>query len=162
MWVKWVVVASINGSERSEMVRAKALVAITIAMSVVSGFSRTSAAQPSPQPPRFQTGVELTSMDVTVVDDGGKPVTTLTPADFNVRMDGNPRRVVSAEWVSLVTPPASAPAAPPPPDGFTTNEHATGGRLIVVAVDEPNIRFGGALGIARAANGFIDRLLPSD
>ena len=64
------------------MVRVKALVAITIAMSVVSGFSRISAAQPSPQPPRFQTGVELTSMDVTVVDDRGKPVTTLTPADL--------------------------------------------------------------------------------
>ena len=144
------------------MVRAQVLVAIGIFSSVMSGVSRISAAQPSPQPPRFQTGVELTSMDVTVVDDRGKPVTTLTPADFNVRIDGNPRRVVSAEWVSLVTPPASVPAAPPPPDGFTTNEHATGGRLIVVAVDEPNIRFGGALGIARAANGFIDRLLPSD
>jgi VWFA-related protein len=127
------------------------------------GGSRISAAQPPPQPqPRFQTGVELTSMDVTVVDDRGKPVTTLTPADFNVRIDGNPRRVVSAEWVSLVTPPASVPAAAPPPDGFTSNENATGGRLIVVAVDEPNIRFGGALGIARAANAFIDRLLPSD
>jgi VWFA-related protein len=143
------------------MVQAKALVAIIIALSVVSGFSRTSAAQPPPQP-RFQTGIELTSMDVTVVDDRGKPVTTLTPADFNVRIDGNPRRVVSAEWVSLVTPAASVPAAPPPPDGFTTNENATGGRLIVVAVDEPNIRFGGALGIARAATAFIDRLLPSD
>ena len=57
---------------------------------------------------------------------------------------------------------ASAPTAPPPPDGYTTNETSTGGRLIVIAVDEPNIRFGGALGIARAANAFIDRLSPSD
>jgi VWFA-related protein len=144
------------------MVRAKALLAVTLTVFVVSGFSRTYAAQPPPQPPRFQTGVEVTSMDVTVVDDHGKPVTTLTPADFNVRIDGNPRRVVSAEWISLVTPAVTAPAAPPPPDGFTSNENVSGGRLIVIAVDEPNIRFGGALGIARAAQAFIDRLSPSD
>ena len=32
----------------------------------------------------------------------------------------------------------------------------------MIAVDQPNIRFGGAMAIAKAANGFIDRLLPSD
>ena len=31
-------------------------------------------------------------------------VPELTPADFNVRIDGNPRRVVTAEWVPLATP----------------------------------------------------------
>ena len=36
-----------------------------------------------------------------VVDDRGKPITNLTPADFVVRIDGTPRRVVSAEWVAL-------------------------------------------------------------
>jgi VWFA-related protein len=102
----------------------------------------------------------VTSLDVTVVDDGGKPVAGLAPADFIVRIDGNPRKVVSAEWVSLVAD-ANAPP-PPPPDGFSTNERSTGGRLIVIAVDEPNIRFGGAAGIARAAGAFIDHLMPSD
>ena len=101
-------------------------------------------------------------MDVTVVDDRGRPIAGLAPADFAVRIDGAARRVVSAEWVSLVAPPGPAPAAAPPPEGFTSNENATAGRLIVIAVDEPNIRFGGAMGIARAANGFIDRLLPTD
>jgi VWFA-related protein len=144
------------------MVRAKLPIATLLAISVVSGVSRTAAAgQAPPQPPRFQSSVEVTSMDVTVVDERGQPITTLTPADFNVRIDGNPRRVVSAEWVSLVAAPA-APSSPPPPEGFTSNENVTGGRLIVIAVDEPNIRFGGALGIARAANAFVDRLSPSD
>ena len=85
----------------------------------------------------------------------------LTPADFVVRIDGTARRVVTAEWVSLVGDAGAAPP-PPPPDGYSTNESATGGRLIVIAVDQPNIRFGGALAIRKAANGFIDRLLPSD
>jgi VWFA-related protein len=140
--------------------RTSALAAVTI-ISVVSGFSRTSAA--GQQPPRFQSSVEVTSVDVTVVDDRGKPIPSLTPADFSVRVDGNPRRVVNAEWVSMVAPATgAAPAATRPPDGFTSNENVTGGRLIVIAVDEPNIRFGGALGIARAANAFIDRLTASD
>ncbi len=121
----------------------------------------SSAAQQQPPPkPSFQSSVEVTSLDVTVVDDRGKPITNLTPADFNVRIDGNARRVVTAEWVPLITE-ASA-AAPAPPDGYSTNESATGGRLIVIAVDQPNIRFGGAIAITKAANGFIDRLLPSD
>src|ERR1700712_3918090 len=53
---------------------------------------------------------------------------------------------------------------PPPsaPEGFSTNEGSSAGRLIVMAVDQPNIRFGGALGIVKAANAFIDRLQPSD
>ena len=119
-------------------------------------------AQQPPQPPRFQSSVEVTSVDVTVVDDRGKPIADLTPADFVVRVDGNPRRVVTAEWVSMVTPESSAAPAAPLPEGYSSNEGSTGGRLIVIAVDEPNIRFGGALGIARAANGFIDRLSPSD
>ncbi|HMD33478.1 MAG TPA: VWA domain-containing protein [Vicinamibacterales bacterium] len=113
------------------------------------------------QPPRFTTGVEVTSLDVSVVDGSGKPITDLKPADFTVRIDGNSRRVTTAEWVPLAKPAGDAPAVPVP-DGFSTNENAVGGRLIVIVVDEPNIRVGGAMAIAKAANGFIDRLSTSD
>src|SRR5262249_42418374 len=78
------------------------------------------------------------------------------------RVDGNPRRVVTAQWVSMVTPEAKSEPPMPLPEGYSSNEGSTGGRLIVIAIDEPNIRFGGAIGIARAANAFIDRLSPSD
>src|SRR6185436_4674711 len=123
------------------------------------GSILSSQQQPPPKP-SFQSSVEVTSLDVTVVDDKGKPVLGLTPADFLVRIDGNPRRVVSAEWVPLIAE-GSAPA-PAPPDGYSTNESATGGRLIVIAVDQPSIRFGGAMAINKAAYAFIDRLAPSD
>jgi VWFA-related protein len=118
------------------------------------------SAQPPPPNPSFQASVEVTSLDVAVVDERGKPLTTLTPADFAVRIDGAPRRVASAEWIPLTGPAGAAP--PPPPDGYSTNESATGGRLIVLAVDQPNIRFGGAMAINKAATAFVDRLLPSD
>ena len=124
-----------------------------------SFFSLSAQQQPPPKP-SFQSSVEVTSLDVSVVDDKGKPLVNLTPADFNVRIDGSPRRVVTAEWVPLIG--EAGAASPAPPDGYSTNESSTGGRLIVIAVDQPNIRFGGAIAIARAANAFIDQLPPSD
>ena len=122
------------------------------------------------QPPRFQSSVDVTPIDVGVVDDRGRPIRDLAPADFTVRIDGNPRRVVSAEWVSLVPAAGTgkagsggdvAPAAPLPA-GYSSNQDAAGGRLIMILVDEPNIRFGGAMALLKAAGGFIDHLTPSD
>jgi VWFA-related protein len=136
-----------------------AVAGVLAMLCVVSGFRRTVEAQQPP--PSFQSSVEVTSLDVSVVDTNGKPIATLTPADFNVRVDGTPRRVVTAEWISLSAPPGDT-AAPAPPDGYSTNESSTGGRLIVMAIDQPNIRFGGAMAINKAANAFIDRLAPSD
>ena len=103
----------------------------------------------------------MTSLDVTVVDTNGKPITNLTPANFVVRIDNNVRRVVTAEWVQL-TSGDEKPAAVAAARGYSTNENSIGGRLIVMAIDQPNIRFGGAMAIARAANAFVDRLQPAD
>jgi VWFA-related protein len=112
-----------------------------------------------PPTPVFRSSVEVTSIDVGAVDDRGRPVMGLGPADFTVQIDGVTRRVVSADWVSLVTP--ARPAAPPP-EGFSSNENSTGGRLILIVIDQPNIRFGGAVGIRKAVDAFIDSLEPSD
>ena len=64
------------------------------------------------QPPRFQSGVEVVTVDVTVVDGDGRPILDLQPRDFVVEVDGLRRRVISAEWVAL-TPatPAGSPCA---------------------------------------------------
>jgi len=142
--------------------RSQAATALLV-LSVLCGLSRVVAQQAgADQPPRFRASVEVTSIDVAVVDGQGKPLLNLTPADFAVRVDGKPRPVVSAEWVPLAT---SAPDAKPPtrvPEGYSSNENATGGRLIAIAVDEPHIRPGGTAAVLAAANGFIDRLSPSD
>ena len=110
--------------------------------------------------PRFSTSVELTPIDVSVFDDRGRPITDLKPGDFTVRIDGADRLVVSAEWTQLAAPSAAAP--PAIPEGYSSNESLTGGRLILIVVDQPNIRFGGTVGIRKALNGFIDHLEPSD
>jgi VWFA-related protein len=130
------------------------------AVGVIALAAWPAAQQPQPQTPVFRSSVEVTSIDVGVVDDRGRPVTNLQPADFSVQIDGADRRVVSAEWISLVTP--ARPDAPPPPPGYSTNENSTGGRLIMIVIDQPNIRFGGAVVIRSAVNGFLEHLQPSD
>jgi len=45
-----------------------------------------------PQTPVFRSSVELTSIDVGVVDDRGRPVMGLVPAEFTVQIDGVARR----------------------------------------------------------------------
>jgi len=128
-----------------------------------AAFAQQAAQQPRPaQPttPRFTSKVDVTSIDVTVVDGSGKPVLDLTPSDFTVRIDNAPRRVVTAEWTPLVA--ETGPPAPPPPDGYSTNESTSGGRLILFVIDQPNIRFGASQSIQRTVGAFIDRLQPTD
>src|SRR5947207_15718940 len=94
----------------AHMVRSKALAAAFIASLVVSGFppwlgpggSRTFAAKQSAAQPRFQTSVDVTSVDYWVVDDRGHPINSLTAADFPGRDNGPPRAIVRAPFVSGV------------------------------------------------------------
>jgi len=141
---------------RTHRFRRAASTSIVLALTMAS----TAFGQQQP-PPRFTSTVEVTSVDATVVDDRGHPIAGLAASDFTVRIDGNARHVVSAEWVPLATD-RKAEAVVAVPEGFSSNENATGGRLIVIAVDQPNIRFGANQAIARAAGAFIDRLSPSD
>lgn len=111
-------------------------------------------------PPRFQSSVELNSVDVNVVDDRGQPMTDLVPGDFVVRVDGQPRRVVSAEWVSSIK--SGGAQAVFAPEDYSTNETQGGGRLIVIAVDQPNLQISRTPEITTAAGAFIDAVSPTD
>ena len=132
-----------------------------IVTGIVAATVALAAAQQAQ--PSFRAGVEVVPVDVGVVDSTGKPIAGLTAADFSVRIGGQPRRVVSAQWVALGGRPQSADIEQDlAPAGFSTNEAAIGGRLIVIAVDQPNIRFGSTTQIMRAVNGLIDTLTPAD
>ena len=57
----------------------------------------------SDQIPVFRSGVEVMEVDVTVVDGQGRPIRDLRAPEFTVTVDGQPRRVVSAEFISEST-----------------------------------------------------------
>ena len=136
-------------------------VALGVWMTAATLAPVAEAQQAQQVPPSFQSSVEVTPLDVTVVDDRGRPVTTLTAEDFTVRIDNRARRVVTAEWVALTGASGAAPA-PVIPDGYSSNEGASGGRLILLVIDEANIRFGALASIQAAVGRFLEGLQPAD
>lgn len=120
-------------------------------------------AQDRAESPNFRSRVDLITIDVAAVDGQGNPVPDLSARDFEVKVDGKSRRVVSAELVR-VDAGAPAPLPPPPPGAtvVTSNLTATPGRLVIVAVDQTMIRPGGVAPLLRTAGQFVDTLAPSD
>jgi VWFA-related protein len=108
----------------------------------------------------FRTSVDLVTVDATVIDADGRPVDHLLAEDFVLRVDGQRRRIVSAQFVSQQPLGRSQP--PVFARHFSSNEHDDAGRLWVMAVDEAHIRrVEGRAAIAAAAR-FIDSLDPRD
>ncbi len=135
-----------------------------IAGVVTAGAITVSAGQNAeprpPQTPTFKTSIDLVPVDVNVVDNTGRPVTGLTAADFTLSVDGRPRRIATAEYISS-TQELTAPAAATPTD-YSTNAVTGGGRLIMLVVDQANIGIGRGRPAMSAAGKFVDRLTPSD
>jgi VWFA-related protein len=122
----------------------------------------TQEQAPAQQGPTFRTGVDLIAVDVAVVDQKGQPVENLLPPDFVVKIDGQPRRVVSAEHVKIDVEAAKREAADPFESLYTTNLRPINGRQIILAIDQLGVRFGSARPILASAGKFLDRLSPAD
>ncbi len=122
---------------------------------------------PSPQQPVFRAGIELITVDVTALDSNGRQVTDLTAADFQVDIDGDRRQVTSAEYVRSADPlrAIGTPHKVVVPDETFSSSNAKGqpsGRLIVILVDQGNIRTGSARSVMNSAKKFVDTLTPED
>src|SRR5262249_8539153 len=112
--------------------------------------------------PTFRTGVDVIVVDVGVSDERGRPVADLRAPDFVVKIDGQVRRVVSAEQVRIDVEAAKREAASRTETFFTSNQTPPKGRMIVIAVDQSNIRVGAARPLLMSAGKFLDRLSPAD
>ena len=130
----------------------------------LAGQSQTETieTETTEQGPTFRTGIDLIAIDVSVVDRAGQPVEDLRAPEFEVKIDGEVRRVVSAEHVRIDVDAARREAADPFETLYTTNVRPVNGRQIVIAVDQLGIRFGGARPLLAAAARFLDRLSPAD
>ena len=108
----------------------------------------------------FRGGVDVISVDVTVLDRDGTPIENLGPGDFTVKIDGQTRRVVSA----ALQKPGSAPprAAVAPERFFSTNLTPVASRKVMFAVDQLQVAPGALAPLLQAARAFLDGLTPSD
>ena len=133
------------------------IAAVLAASARVPAQSPEGAAQ---QPPVFGVGVDVVAVDSSVVDADGRPVLGLGPGDFQVEVDGKPRRLVSVEYVGRDLEPPAPPRARPA--HFSSNEDAPGGRLVLLLVDRGNIGRGKGREVLKAAERFLDTLAPGD
>ena len=113
--------------------------------------------------PRFVVGVEVVALDASVVDRAGRPVDGLTPDDFEVKVDGTRRRIVSAQFINhlksgvdaaitavLGAAPGRDPAPPP------------ARRNVMIVFDEDSLETENGLVARRAALTLLDGLSPLD
>ena len=152
-----------------------------IATSLVVAIARAQTQTPAPSAPAttapapaqgsqpvFKSTTDVIVIDVGVTSDKGDVVTGLTDADFTLQVDGKPRRVVSAQFLSESgSSTTTAVAGTPAPrtssaDSFSSNETVSGGRLVLFVFDLEGIVAGGGRDAARAAGNFLDQLPASD
>lgn len=119
------------------------------------------ASEPQQMPrPAFETRAEIVLVDVNVVDRDARPVATLTEADFELEVNGQPRKLQSVQFIS--TTAANVTPATPREAAYTSNESQTTGRLLLFVVDEGSLRAGANRSLLRAAQTLFERLAPGD
>ena len=137
----------------------RAILSVLAALSVATGPSAVLAQ--TDQAPVFRSGVEVMEVDVTVVDAKGMPVRNLRVPDFTVSIDGQPRRVISAEFISASYTPSAEPGKPRDPY-VSNNTDRRPGRLIMVVIDRHNIDTHTIRTAMGALKQFVTSIAPED
>lgn len=122
---------------------------------------RVASAQPQQSTPVFRAGVDLVAVDVSVVDGEGRPVEGLRAEDFSLKVNGTPRAISSVEYIPQGAPVTDR-AASVTGWHYSSNEGASVGRLIMLAVDESSLPPGDGKAVMNTAARFVDQLSPSD
>jgi VWFA-related protein len=126
---------------------------------------------PGQKPPAFKSGVDVVAVDVNVVDKNGQPVAGLAAEQFELTVDGKPRRVASVTFLNYASgAEATQPLAAQPlriDRSFSSNEveeadTAAPGRVLLLAVDQLSFAPGSGRAAIESARRFLDRLQPSD
>src|SRR5687768_9138221 len=129
---------------------------------LVVALSAAALSAQEPQGPTFRTGIDLIAVDVAVVDGRGRPVEDLRAPEFLVKIDGEERRVVSAELFKVNVEEARRQVEDKVETFFSSNLTPPNARLIVIAVDQSSIHPGAIKPILSAASKFLDQLSPLD
>jgi hypothetical protein len=141
---------------KRSVVRAVAIVALLCSAGLL-----LSAQAPGERAQVFRSGVELVTIDVTVLDRQGAPMRGLTAPDFTVTVEGRPRRVVSAEFVDRAAARAQQTVRPELAS-ISTNDGADIGRQVIFVLDHSTLDTASARYVARAAERLFSQLTFAD
>jgi len=145
----------------------RAVLAVACGLAVLGGVHVRAAQDPpgkdTPKRPVFTSDVDVVAVDVNVVDKQGRPVRGLGVEDFKLTVDGAARPIVSADFVSMASEEPAEATPPPAPDRLvSTNEGIHRGRMVVLVVDQGNIRPAAGRHALHAADRLLDALNPQD
>src|SRR5262245_40704218 len=101
----------------------------------------------------FRSTVDVIAVDVQVVDAQGNPIGRIGPESFQVSINGQRRKVVSAQFIGQQAT-SEDPAEPRPPEGR--------GRTFVLAIDAGSFEVGAERAPIEGAQNFVQHLDPSD
>ena len=131
--------------------------ALIFALSVAASLD----AAPQQPPSVFRSGVDLLTVQASVMDKDGRPIRDLQTSDFTVTVSGEPRKVVFARFNGADVTGVYAPSA----DATTptgSSAPAASGRLVMFVIDRDTIRTGSEKSLFEAGSRVLDALAPSD
>ena len=132
---------------------------LALALLSLTTVAARTAQEPQAAQPTFRSTVDLVPVDVNVIDKDGRPVSDLAAGDFTLSVDGKPRRIASAQFISVTR---SLETPPPQPREYDSNSGAAGGRLVMLVIDSGNIAAGRGRPAIEAAKRFVGSLNPAD
>ena len=124
----------------------------------------SSAPASDPQAPTFRGGVDSVIVDVIVTDGNGRPVTDLTPADFEIREEGDPQTVETFRLVQT-DDGLDDPGAAREILSFDDQRRETAreeNRLFVLFLDEYHVRRGNDMVVREQLATFLNGLSRHD
>ena len=121
--------------------------------------------QPDPQQPIFRTRVDSISVDVTVTDKQGNPVTDLKPEEFEIREAGKVQSIDSFRFIKMET--TEARGVEPPRQILSMSEMAREtanpqNRLFIVFLDDYHTRESNSLFIRKELARWVQGLTSHD
>jgi hypothetical protein len=119
-----------------------------------------AAADQQPQPV-FHSGIDVFTVEASVLDRDGKPITDLKTGDFIVTVGGKPRHVRDSRFYNNGAIESITHAGDPPSSAPVHNAD-DGGRIVVFAIDRDSIAPGSERAILESATSLLDGLGAAD
>jgi len=132
---------------------------------VLAALAGGALSAQTPQAPTFRSTTALVVIDVTVLDEAGRPVPGLTADDFEVKLDGRvrPVRAVTYEEVEAKTEAPAIRSTETGPRRAVTNAMPGGApRVFVMLVDDLSIPPARDRSLLRSASRFVNGLPATD